>query len=698
MKRVGGHVSAGNRRAFARNAKWRADRFCSGGNMESAVKPEIQNPKSTRPFLFLLMVILLVGGWLRWRFIQTVNPYPDEFVTMLAMDMIRQKGLPILPSGLFYDHGLLYSYIAAGAALLGDSLLWGRLTSLIFGIATVVLTYFVGKRWFSPLTGVLAAAGVAFAPSAIQWSGRVRMYALLQLLVLLALWWMGDGLFRQRMRSAWLAVGAYFAALLTQFVSVALLPALGVAEIAEMIRQKRRWLTDSQFWLRTLVVGVAVVVAFLVKRAGQPKGVSPLTQTNPVSGIWQVLQIYADFSPDVAGSWAALSPFFTHAPAALFGFFAVLTLVFTAKNWLAGKTSVTIAASGFLAIILLTTTILMLFFVAPDRRDDKYLFMLLPVLMLLGARGISLLWQRLAGRHGVSVWVQAGLALVLVGGVWVYSRSQINDLLTDVGEDYTTAFNYVKNHWQDGDALLTGTPAAAYYCLRRNDYYAVQAGGIYDYRILTTADGRQVERWLGSPWVNSVEELTTIFRRQRVWLVLERWGLLIQYYQPLFMQNILAQTEFIREDNDVIVLKSLPDAQPLSPDPAVPADAVLVGTEGDSGQLKLLGYSLEDARLTLYWLVLQPLAFDYTVFVNVQTPTGETVTQIDHRPLGSILPTTLWQPGETIRETSELSLPPGEYHLRVGMYRLETGERLWVPDDATMQNMVDLGNIRVVNK
>jgi len=183
-----------------------------------------------------------------------------------------------------------------------------------------------------------------------------------------------------------------------------------------------------------------------------------------------------------------------------------------------------------------------------------------------------------------------------------------------------------------------------------------------------------------------------------VWLVLERWGLLIQYYQPLFMQNLLAQTDFVREDNGIIVLKSLPESRPLRPDPAVPADALLVGTEGDSGQMKLLGYTLESDRLTLYWQAQQSLAFDYTVFVNVQSPAGETVAQLDHRPLGSVFPTTLWRPGETVRETSALPLPPGDYRLRVGMYRLETGERLWVPDDATMQNMVDLGEITVNNE
>jgi len=171
----------------------------------------------------------------------------------------------------------------------------------------------------------------------------------------------------------------------------------------------------------------------------------------------------------------------------------------------------------------------------------------------------------------------------------------------------------------------------------------------------------------------------------------------VQYYQPFFMQNILAQTEFIREDNGVIVLKSLPDARLLQELPAVPADALLHGVEGDSGQLKLLGYTLEGSRLTLYWQAQSPLTFDYTVFVNAQNEAGEIVTQTDHRPLGSVYPTTLWPSGQTIRETSRLKLPPGRYRLRAGMYLLETGERLWVPDDNTMQNMVDLGKV-VVNE
>jgi 4-amino-4-deoxy-L-arabinose transferase-like glycosyltransferase len=649
-------------------------------------------PNTQRPYIFLLFFSLGIAFWLRWRFLQAANPYPDEFVTLLAMDMIRQKGAPILPSGLFYDHGLLYSYLAALASFFGESVLWGgRLTSLFFGLATLVLTYDFGRRWLSPAAGFLAAMGLSLTPVAIQWSGRVRMYALLQFLVLLTLWLMLEGLYHHRLKASWLAVGAYLGAMLTHFVAVPLLPPLGLAEIVTFRLKTKHWPIDRTFLLRGIAVGVAVAGAFLVKRAGQPKGIEPLASVNPAGGVWQVFQIYGDFSPNLSQSWAAISPFFLEPPVAVYSLFALVVVsgfIISVVGGIRGADSQRLAV-GFLTIVLAVTTLEMLFLVAPDRRDDKYLFMLLPVLLLLGAQGMTLVWQWGAGR--IPLWIGAIALFVVIG---FYSRSQIIDLLANPGEDYEAAFNYVAEHWQPGDAVLTGTPTAAYYYLGRNDYYAVQLGGGYDYRLLPGPNG-QVDRWLGSPRINTLADLNAIFTQGRVWLVLERWGLLSEYYEPFFGQNILAQTEFVREDNGVIVLKSLPDPKLLPEAPAVPADAALAGTEGDPGQLKLLGYTQEGERLTLYWQVQTPLVFDYTVFVNVQNDAGHTVRQTDHRPLGSIYPTTLWPPGQIIRETSRLDLSPGTYRLRVGMYRLETGERLWVPADETMQNMVYLGLVEI---
>ena len=395
------------------------------------------------------------------------------------------------------------------------------------------------------------------------------------------------------------------------------------------------------------------------------------------------------------------------------------------------------APNLFLALVLLLTTVEILLIAPADRRDDKYLFMLLPVLLVLGGHGwltlitalgtflsnrfslsraflfgfdrlVLIPMRRLFGGRGVTMameistlflrqprqWFQLVVAILISVWLWQLTQPQITDLLTDVGEDYSTTFAYVAEHMRPGEAILTGTPAAAYYYLGRNDYYAVQAGGAYDYRILASPDGL-VERWLGSPWLQTPEAVNAVFAEQPVWLVLERWGLLIQYYQPLFMQNILAQTEFIREDNGIIALKSLPKPMLLPENPTVPVEADLGNASGPPGHIRLEGYSLEAARLILYWRVVAPMSENFSVFVNVQDQTGQTVLQTDHPPLGSVYPTTLWPPGLLMRETSRLELPPGQYELRVGMYLLETEERLWVPGDETRQNMVYLGEIAV---
>lgn len=112
-------------------------------------------------------------------------------------------------------------------------------------------------------------------------------------------------------------------------------------------------------------------------------------------------------------------------------------------------------------------------------------------------------------------------------------------------------------------------------------------------------------------------------------------------------------------------------------------------TLGDA--IALTGYDLEGGhplaageagagwRLTLYWASLAPLERDYTVFVHLIGPGGVLMAQADGPPAGGDYPTSLWAPGETIADQRIIpteSLPPGAYDLRVGMYLLETGERL----------------------
>jgi hypothetical protein len=101
------------------------------------------------------------------------------------------------------------------------------------------------------------------------------------------------------------------------------------------------------------------------------------------------------------------------------------------------------------------------------------------------------------------------------------------------------------------------------------------------------------------------------------------------------------------------------------------------------GAIALIGYDLEkDARalrLTIYWVSLAPLEQDYQVFVHLIGPDGALAGQADGPPIGGDYPTSFWSPNEMItdeRFIPTVGLPAGTYRLRVGMYLLETGERL----------------------
>ncbi|MBE7549780.1 MAG: glycosyltransferase family 39 protein [Anaerolineales bacterium] len=708
--------------------------------------------------LLAFVALLSLGLWLRLRFIHTVQLYPDEFVTLLAVQMIGQKGVPVMPSGLFYDHGLLYSYAGSVAAWFGPARLAVRYVSLAFGMLTLGAIFWLGRRWFSTAAGLIAVTGLAVAPAAIEWGSRARMYAQLQLLVLITLWLAYEGVSQNRAKWRWAALLTYLGATLTHFAAVALAPPLVLGMTAVWWNQWKRGGEDAKarnfsahlralassphLFIEIIALILILAIAFLVKRLGQPKGIEALDTGSVLPGLAQVFTIYSNFSLNPINGWQAIAPFYMTLPALIFAPFALFAVIRGLEGWKVGRSYPLSPAplplppsasrwqspALFLSLILLTTTLEMILFVSPDRRDDKYLFMLLPVLLLLGAQGMAWVggiiattlsstgnqWPAitddghrrptdsnyLTTPPAVLYLLSSILPLLISGFILVIAQSPVRALLANTGNNYDSAFAYVQTRWQKGDTILTGTPAAAAFYLGHNDFYGVQRRGGYDYRLLNI-NGQAVDRWLGSPAIRTPAELHKVLAQQSVWLVLERWGLQREYYDLPFQQQLLAQTDYVSETQGILILRSKADAQPLALDPAQPLEA-------NFGNLvRLTGYTVEPIqpvpgaplRLTLYWQALAPLPHDYTVFVHLRRPGGDTVAQADHRPLDNLYPTSLWPTGETIRESSYLSLPgdlpPGSYELWVGLYLLETGERLPLQNDTSGENALMPGVLQI---
>jgi hypothetical protein len=126
----------------------------------------------------------------------------------------------------------------------------------------------------------------------------------------------------------------------------------------------------------------------------------------------------------------------------------------------------------------------------------------------------------------------------------------------------------------------------------------------------------------------------------------------------------------------------------LSEDEPAPANSLSVEF-GDPPVIMLRGYDLaqtdEAIQVQLYWQSLAQTPINWTTFVHLRNAAGETVAQIDSPPAGGKYPTSLWDAGEMIPDSLQVSipteLPSGRYDIVAGMYDLATGERLPIAEN-----------------
>jgi len=136
----------------------------------------------------------------------------------------------------------------------------------------------------------------------------------------------------------------------------------------------------------------------------------------------------------------------------------------------------------------------------------------------------------------------------------------------------------------------------------------------------------------------------------------------------------------------LLILPLLGAAPFLSPAGVVyDVPSTAVATFGDQQvmllRLERVGTPAPGADVTVHaeWMALQPLDFDYNIFLHAEDAAGATHSQIDVQPLGGERPMTTWKPGEIITDTYQLVIlpdAPAGLHLTLGLYNWQTLERL----------------------
>jgi len=181
--------------------------------------------------------------------------------------------------------------------------------------------------------------------------------------------------------------------------------------------------------------------------------------------------------------------------------------------------------------------------------------------------------------------------------------------------------------------------------------------------------------WRGYEWANKRDchnsPIRNLAHSQPYFLLLTSYFLfLISYFLFLTLEPLFT-------------LRSDPNSPQL-------ADHHAQANFGD--QLRLVGFDdlpsqtiKADDSLTviLYWRALQPLDTNYSIFVHLDTPNGQTYATIDE-PDPEFIPTRNWPPTLFLRNILRLTIPPNlppiRYTVTVGAYNRQNGTRLTLPN------------------
>jgi hypothetical protein len=579
-----------------------------------------------------LLGLVGVAFALRLAYLLHSHPFIDEFTTILAARAILSRGLPVLPSGLFYEHGVLFTYLDAPfVALAGDKSLFAmaRVPSLLLGTLSVLLLYWVGNRWFSRRAGLIAAGLLALSPEGIVWGGRARMYALAQVWVLLLAFLVYEGSRgagqdgpARRGQARWLALLVLLAALLTQLGALMLVPpvvigALAVGWLARAEGSRPWFLSWGALW-EGVALGVVVGLGLLVKRLGRPLGAGSLNGGAPgqlISQLVGVVTYQAGLALDGEDAIQFLARQFGVPHHVWLALLACLGGGAALLVWSRSRPARGEGARGapyallYVWLVFGLTVVEMVTLLQAWRRNPRYLVMALPLFYLIVAAGLERLLGLVPGKGQSSplapdrLWRRAGVpqAVVLVACLAVQAGLLIPDLRIAYRTPepaYEEAFQYVMDHWRSGDLLLTmNTSGAGLLSGQTLDPPASPrvASGASPYRFAMQEDADQflldagqgpVDRWLGVPWIGTAAEFNRALNQSaRVWFVIDTIRLPV-YYRGDWLAILAGRMDLAWSGDDALVYLSRPDASPVPTEPDV-------STQARFGDMILLkGYTL----------------------------------------------------------------------------------------------------------
>lgn len=492
----------------------------------------------TAVFTCTVVVTTLLGLFLRLVMLNRVIGHIDEPASLLAAKRVAEIGYPRFPSGLLYQQGAVFSYLAAPLTwFFDDSALLhsARILYLCIAISVIPLTMIlVHVVTESPFLALFAGILVACDPNLIFWGVTIRPYGMLASIVvaflLLFVLLLKDGP-GARLPVGRVVIWIPVLALLGTFTHIGFLICLPPLFLSAVIAWKSSLLTTHRPILIAGVLSLLPPLAFVaLSRVQGGSGTGDGAVGRSIIGGHLFGFLKSNGSPDLR--WSLWTDNFTEG--ALFAvmpslialasgviIFAMLSLrPRTAEGqrvrdithqitdqWKADAVSAVTFVHWF---VIVAVTLLVV-----SDFEPRYLTQILPLGYAIISFAVWLLWQLAKERSAMTArLVQAGIVLILVVPPLLQTTTAANWRLDYPGgsPDYWQATDWASQRHEEGQAVITAMPPSTYFWFSEDRDDLIFLAGPDDSNrvkryVRTNMNGEPGDYWLGLPSITSVEGL-----------------------------------------------------------------------------------------------------------------------------------------------------------------------------------------------
>lgn len=656
---------------------------------------------SSRLFGALGIMVIFIAMLLRFHLLGTQSLWNDEGsayvqATRSLAEIADNAARDIHPPGYYW-------LLAIWRGLTGESEFALRALSAFASVLSVALTFALGRRLYGGIAGLTAALFVALNTFSIYYAQEARMYALLALWGVAALWAFVGFVRSQTHKREWAVALALLnsGGLYTQYAFPAAMVTQGILFLIWIIAE------GVQFFRRQQAGGgilpprklIAIIITYVIANVATlvlylpwlptalrqittwPNTGQPIPTEEALTTIIGWFTIGITHTPNSA---TVAMPFFL-----LFGLLCFPRLD-GARTWwrmLVPVLWVLVTLGGFLALGLFRPANL------------KFLIPAQIGFALWMGRGIWILWMLPTRRtspffRAVPKIAATAGALLLVAGL-VNNLAPLYHAPEFQRDDYRAIAALVNADPNPAKAVILNAPGQievfGYY------YDHDRIDDVFPLPIGMTVDTAATE--------NAVRQIVSDYAR--IYAVL--WGTDERDPQRV-VENTLNreayQIDNVWYGNLRLVRYAAQQTAPIERD----SEAVFRAQDGTV--IRLAGYSLSsetaapgDALLvSLNWQTESPMPRGYKVFVQLLKSDGTLAAQRDSEPVGGTRPTNTWSAGEIIEDQHALiipnDLPESNITLILGLYNPDNAaERLTVTDstdsDGTSGDYLNLATIHI---